>query len=103
MINNTLNLIQKLVPVPIPSGVLLGDVVYQVRREFWTYEAIERAKASTQRQHSPGSKTNPCAAKFQLQEHLETIVETAKERSFRKSCFPKPWLVFACFGLPSAR
>ena len=103
VINNTLNPIWKRVPGPIPSGVLPADVLYWVRRECWTCEAIERAKASTRQQHSLGSKTNPDAPKFQLQEHMESIEETAMERPFRESWFPKPWLVFVCFGLPSAR
>ena len=89
MINNTLNPIQRRVPVPIPSGVLPADVLYRVRRECWTYEAIERAKASTRQQLSRGSKPNPHAPKFQLQEHKVVKVETAKERTFRESWFPK--------------
>ena len=49
---------------------------------------MNRAKASARQQHSWDSKTNPDAPKFQLQEHTERIVTTAKEQPFKESWFP---------------
>jgi hypothetical protein len=103
IINNVLNPIWNRVPQgPLPSGVQPADVLYWVRRESWTAEAIERSKVSARQKHSRAIKDNPQAPKFNVHEHMEAIEAVAKDKPFKDTWFPKMWLVFVHLGLPSS-
>lgn len=102
IINNVLNPIWNRVPAgPLPSGVQPADVLYWVRRESWTAEAIERSKVSARQKHSRSIRDNPTAPKFNVHEHMEAIEAIAKDKPFKDNWFPKMWLVFVYMGLPS--
>ena len=102
LIYNVLNPAWKRVSPTLPSGLVPADVLYWMRRESWNAEALERAKASVYQHHSRFRQSNPEASKFEVTQHVDAIDETAKDKPFKKSRYPKCWFVFVLLGLPSA-
>jgi hypothetical protein len=102
-INNVLNPIFKRVPSSLPSGLQKADVMYWIRVQAWEAEAMERAKAAVRRQFNRAQEGLAEPKKFQLTEHMESVVQKSKEMGFKENWFPECWLVFVFFGLPSAR